>query len=268
MISFRRHLFVCMTVAALSLGNQALAGAAAAPGAAAKSDPQAVPLSGKVLETMEAGGYTYLQLKTGADKVWVAIPQSKIAVGQELILLPGYEFKNFVSRGLNRKFDRIIFSAGIDGTKTIKLSPSAIKMVHGQMGAQNQGATAAKPAAPAAKGAARKPVPVVLERIQKAKGRNSYTVAQLYANRLKLEKKPVVVRGKVVKVSTRILKRNWIHLQDGTGSDKKKNNLIVVTSQDLPREGDIVTARGTLYNRIDFGSGYKYELLIQNARVK
>jgi len=112
-----------------------------------------------------------------------------------------------------------------------------------------------------------KPLPVSLKKIPKAKGPNGYTIAQLYAKRAKLEKKPVLVTGKVVKVTTRILKRNWIHLKDGSGSEGKKNNDIVVTTKDLAKEGDVITVKGTLYNRVDFGSGYRYELIIQDGSV-
>ena len=64
------------------------------------------------------------------------------------------------------------------------------------------------------------------------------------------------------------MKRNWIHIQDGSGSEKKKTNDLIITSQDLPKEGDLVTARGTLYNNIDFGSGYRYSLIMQDGSVK
>jgi hypothetical protein len=270
---FRMHYCLFLILATLSVGHQASAGSEATPGAAAKPTPKAVALSGKVLETMDGGGYTYLLLKNGADKVWVAVPLFKVKVGQELTLRPGYEFKNFNSKGLNRTFDRVIFSAGVVD-QDIQLSPSALKMAH--EGAKTVPAAApAAPAVPAKTAASSAPksnagknVPLSIQQVAKAKGPNSYTIAQLYAKREKLEKKPIVVRGKVVKVSTRIMKRNWIHIKDGSGTEAKKNNDIVVTSVDLPKEGDVVTVKGTLYNRIDFGSGYRFELMVQDAKVK
>jgi hypothetical protein len=267
---FRMHYCLLLTLATLAVGHQASAGSEATPGAAAKPAPKAVALSGKVLETMDGGGYTYLLLKNGADKVWVAVPLFKAKVGQELTLRPGYEFKNFNSKGLNRTFDRVIFSAGVVD-QDIQLSPSALKMAH--EGAKTPpSAAAAAPAKPSATGTlknnAGKKVPLSIQQVAKAKGPNSYTIAQLYAKRDKLEKKPIVVRGKVVKVSSRIMKRNWIHIKDGSGSESKKNNDIVVTSVDLPEEGDVITVKGTLYNRIDFGSGYRFELMVQDAKIK
>jgi len=269
------QLCLVLTVAVVSCGHSAWAGAEST-GAAAKAAPKAIELSGKVMETQDGGGYTYVLLKTSSETVWVAIPLMKVKVGQELKLLPGYEFKNFNSKALNRRFDRLIFSGGV-ANQELKLSPSALKMAH--KGVQEAPATkgaapsAAAPAASASNATTPPPIksnplPVSVQRITKAKGPNAYTVAQLYTNRGKLEKKPVVVRGRVVKVTTRIMKRNWIHIKDGSGSEAKKNNDIVVTSKDLPKEGDLVTVKGTLYNRLDFGSGYRYELIIQDARIK
>lgn len=245
----------------------------AQPPAASNSAPQAVPLQGKAIESMNSGGYTYVLLNNGGEKIWVAIPQTKVAPGQQLALSPGYEMKNFTSKGLNRTFDKVVFSAGVVNSQ-IKLSPAAIKMAH--QGVPQTApppaaaaAPAAKPAEPAQKAAAAKPaqgVSVSLEKIAKAKGPNAYTIAQLYAKKSQLEKKPVVVRGKIVKISPRILKRNWVHIQDGSGSAAKKTNDLIVTTKDLGRVGEIVTVKGTLYNNMDFGSGYRYGVLVEGAR--
>ena len=69
-------------------------------------------VSGKVVETMDSGGYTYIRLESGGKKVWAAVPTMKVTVGQELKLLPGQEMSNFKSKSLNRTFDSVIFSGG------------------------------------------------------------------------------------------------------------------------------------------------------------
>ena len=103
-------------------------------------------------------------------------------------------------------------------------------------------------------------------KVDKATGPDAYTVAEIFKNSKKLEEKKVVVRGKVVKVSAGVMKKNWIHLQDGTGD--AGNNDLVVTSDDLPKVGDVVTASGTLYTDKDFGGGYKYKVIIEKANIK
>jgi hypothetical protein len=70
-------------------------------------------ISGKVVETMDSGGYTYICLENGGKKVWAAVPTMNVSVGQELKLQPGQEMTNFKSKSLNRSFDRVIFSGGV-----------------------------------------------------------------------------------------------------------------------------------------------------------
>ena len=105
-------------------------------------------------------------------------------------------------------------------------------------------------------------------KVEKAKGADAYTVAETYEKAGKLDKKAVVVRGKVVKVSKGIMGKNWVHLRDGSGDPGKGTNNLVVTTQDVPNIGDVVTAKGTLYKDKDFGSGYKYQAIVEEATVK
>ena len=64
------------------------------------------------------------------------------------------------------------------------------------------------------------------------------------------------------------MQRNWIHIQDGTGDAQKGTNNLVTTSAELAAVGDIVTATGTLVLDKDFGSGYKYAVIIENTKYK
>jgi len=71
------------------------------------------PLSGKVAETMNSGGYTYVCIESGGKKTWVAMPETAVKVGQEIACQPGGEMKNFTSKTLNRTFESVIFSPGV-----------------------------------------------------------------------------------------------------------------------------------------------------------
>lgn len=90
-----------------------------APAPASQSQPagNAVPagtaLSGKVVETMNSGGYTYASIENGGKRTWVALPDTKLKVGQQITCQPGMPMQNFTSKTLNRTFDTIIFSGGI-----------------------------------------------------------------------------------------------------------------------------------------------------------
>ena len=117
-------------------------------------------------------------------------------------------------------------------------------------------------------GGAKAPVPSDPIKVEKAKGADAYTVAEAYEKAGKLDKKTVVVRGKVAKVSKGIMGKNWVHLRDGSGDPVKGTNNLVVTTLDVPKVGDVVTAKGTLFKDKDFGAGYKYQVIIEEATVK
>jgi hypothetical protein len=281
MIQLIRAFGICFVLTVMILSNTVWAAPEAVQNVPAKRSE--IPLSGKVLETMDGGGYTYILLKSTSEQIWVALPLMKVVVGQELSLVPGFEMKNFVSKGLNRTFDKVVFSAGLASNQGVTLSPQALKMIH--QGASPEGSKQANvnqsvTGSPKVDGKIDTTVSVKKAtvdikaasrnvKVARAKGRNAYTIAELYAKRKMLEKKPVVVRGTVVKVTPQIMKRTWIHIQDGSGSAKNKTNDLILTTTDknLPNAGDVVTVKGTLYNRIDFGSGYRYELIIQGARL-
>lgn len=74
---------------------------------------QEAPLSGKVIETMDSGGYTYAQIEKSGKKTWVAVPKSKIAKGQNITFHSGQVMENFESKTLNRTFSKIYFSQGV-----------------------------------------------------------------------------------------------------------------------------------------------------------
>ena len=57
------------------------------------------------------------------------------------------------------------------------------------------------------------------------------------------------------------MERNWYHIQDGTlnGYD-----LVFTSAEEFP-VGHVVTIKGILSTNKDFGAGYKYEMIIENA---
>jgi glutamate-1-semialdehyde aminotransferase len=75
-------------------------------------------------------------------------------------------------------------------------------------------------------------------------------------------------RGKVVKFSGGIMGRNWIHLRDGSGSATDKTNDLVVTTTEQAKVGDVVTAKGVVRVDKDFGAGYVYKALVEDAALQ
>jgi len=254
-------MLLCMLAFALN-GAYAASPEKAAPMPAAKTpsvkteNMQPAGLSGKVVETMNAGGYTYVCLEKGGKKTWVAVPEMKVAVGEERSFQPGQTMNNFTSKTLKRTFDAIVFSSGPAVASTN--GKSAMPSGHPALPSTSEGASGGKsPAVPKDK----------TVKVEKATGVNAYTVAEIYEKRIELNKKPVAVRGKVVKVSQGIMGKNWIHLQDGSGDQQKGTHNLVVTTQGSAAVGDVVTATGTMTKDKDFGAGYLYKVIIEDAKI-
>ena len=91
------------------------------------------------------------------------------------------------------------------------------------------------------------------------------TVEALNKNKATLVGQTINAQGKVVKVNNGIMGRNFVHVQDGTG-DASNNNLIV-TSKQTANVGDEVSVSGVVAVNRDFGSGYSYPLLLEEATI-
>ena len=204
--------------------------------------------TGKVVETMDGGGYTYANLELNGKKTWVAFATHETHVGDTLSFSGCLEMPDFQSTALKRKFDMILFCNAPLKAK----AASKTVAVDGKKSPGSGGAAAS----------------VGKIKVAKAEGANAYTVAEIFARSGTLNGKQVVVKGQVVKVASGIMNRTWIHLQDGSGSEKQKTHDLVVTSNDSPEIGDVVTVSGTLAKDKDFGSGYKYNVIIEKGSVK
>ena len=111
------------------------------------------------------------------------------------------------------------------------------------------------------------PAPVLIPKVDKAAGAEARTVAEIWAQKFGLKDKSVSIRGQVVKYNPGVMGKNWIHLQDGSGDPSKGTHDITVTSQDTVAKGDVVTAKGVVRVDRDFGSGYTYGMLVEDAKV-
>ena len=113
MSSYRTLLILAIMMAFITIQAQAYP-KNAAPAAGTAAAPAATGFNkGKVIETMNTAGYTYIQLEHEGQKCWAAIPETQVKVGDEVELGAGMEMKNFTSKTLNRTFDSIIFSQGL-----------------------------------------------------------------------------------------------------------------------------------------------------------
>jgi hypothetical protein len=93
------------------------------------------------------------------------------------------------------------------------------------------------------------------------------TIAEVFAGKDQLVGKPVTLRGKVVKSNAGIMGKNWIHVRDGSGAEGT-NDLAVTTVTADPKVGDTVLVTGPVGRNKDFGMGYQYDVILEDANVK
>jgi hypothetical protein len=232
--------------------SDAIVAAPTQPAAAGLPTAPGQGLSGKVLERLDASPYCYLRIQTARGEVWAAVPQAKIEKGTEVTVVNPMLMTNFESKTLNRTFPEVFFG---------NLGPVN--------GAANPAAPMA-PAAPAGGGAAPgTPVatPVAVGKITKATGADARTIAETWAQKGALKEKTVTIRGQVVRYNPGVMGKNWLHLQDGSGDGTKGTHDITVTSQDTATKGDVVTIKGTVRLDKDFGAGYTYAIVVEEAKI-
>ncbi len=250
-------------------------------GKKASTATNAATIKGTVAETMDSGGYTYVLLKNDSGEQWVAIPQTKVETGKEIEVINGMTMKNFQSKTLNRTFDSVVFSTGLVGASG-GFNPHAKAMGHAATKSggnsfsealkaearQNHGGSMAAPPSMGSGGSLGNIVPSADVKVAKAEGENGYTVGDIFAKAKELNNTKVKVHGKVMKVSKMIMGKNWLHIQDGTGDPLNNTHDLVITTMAEPKKGDIVLVEGTLHAERDFGAGYKYAAIIEDAEVK
>ncbi len=238
-------------------------GPAAAGGPAAALPANAV--GGKVLERIDAAPYSYLRLSTSSGEVWAAVPQTAVEKGADVVVEGAMPMDGFESKTLNRKFDKIFFGqlggqGGAQAAAPAGMPPGGMPPAGAAPGQMPPPGMAAQHAAAAAG-----PTDVGDVKVPKATGANAKTVAEVHAQKAQLKEKKVTVRGKVVKSNSGIMGKNWIHVRDGSGSAEKGDNDITVTSEQAASVGEVVVITGVVRTDKDFGAGYSYPVIIEEA---
>lgn len=197
---------------------------------------------GVVLEAITGGGYTYMNIEENGKKFWIASPETSVKKGAEVSFSEQLWMPNFTSKALHRTFDRILFVSGVDGgTAVAAASNDEEELSDDELMDDEEYA----PEPPPADGI--------------------YTIERIYYEADELKGKRIKVRGKVVKVSENIMGMTWVHIQDGTGT-RGKNKLIFRSLKGTASVGETVVAEGRLDTDKDFGFGYYYAVIVDDAK--
>ena len=246
----KKYFIVLLTVSALVIGCQDKAPKTEEQPVQKKSvvdESAGGGFTGTVAETIKVERYTYVQVDTGKEKIWAATPEFHGQVGDTVVVPEGLVMKNFHSNTLKRDFELVHFVGAISGAGNIQEMSQGPPMPSGHpplgvMGGKEQ---------------------IDVSGVEKAeKGK---TVAEIFAGKEDLAGKQILVRGRVVKFLPQIMGKNWLHLRDGSGSEG--TNDLTVTTTAMAEVGDLVLVKGKVSVNRDFGYGYSYEVLLEDAEI-
>lgn len=184
---------------------------------------------GKVIESINAGNYVYVHMDTGKEKHWVATTPITLENGEMISFLPNMPMYNFVSKALDRTFDVVYFVGQVYTDKNNSHS--------GQKGKAQ-------------------PVPGI------KKAKNGITIKSLLDKKEQLVGQPIHIRGKVVKYTSNVMGKNWVHIRDSSSSTD-----LTITTDNEVKKGDIILVSGKLILNKDFGYGYSYDVLLENSSI-
>ena len=202
--------------------------------------------TGTVAESVAAGGYVYIKLEE--QDTWLAANAFEVSVGDKVQYGEAMEMNNFHSKALDRTFDSILFVS--------------------QAGLVTGGSNTGQAAGMAGHGDELKPYPKSASALPPAAGeieplKTGKTIAAVFEQSASLKGETISLRAKVIKVNQKIMGKNWITLQDGSGSEPGQK--LLATSQEVVAPGAVVVATGVVKIDVDLGYGYEYKVLLEET---
>jgi hypothetical protein len=197
----------------------------------------------KVSEVIQSSNYTYLKVAENGAEKWIAVTRQEAAPGQTYYYGEGLEMKNFHSKELDRNFETILFVQNLSAQPQAATTP--LPNPHGN--AMGKVSVDQK------------------EGISVAPAENGLSIAKLYTSKNDYSGKKIKMKGQVVKVNDEVMGKNWVHLQDGTKEDDHFD--LTITTLDKVVVGEVATFEGTIALNKDFGYGYTYELIMEDAKL-
>ncbi|MCC6817223.1 MAG: SH3-like domain-containing protein [Saprospiraceae bacterium] len=181
--------------------------------------------------------YTYILAQENDQEFWVAVPRQEIKQNEMYLYQDPLLKTNFYSQEFNKNFDKIYLVSSIIAATQ---HPGSVSNEAETGNPINQNAQADP---------------------------NAIALKDLFSSKDKYAGKSITVSGKIVKANLNIMGRNWYHIQDNTKADGKNLDL-TITSNAQVNVGDVVNFTGIIAVQKDFGSGYKYNIIMEQANLK
>ena len=211
-------------------------------------DPHAESGLKKVIvqEVLQVSSYTYLNVLEGEEKIWLAVPTMEANIGEVYYYKGGVAMPNFQSTELKRSFDSVLFLGSITSAEAIDVDSGMVDP------------NAPKEETISGKQPTLNPLELNIEAVE-----GGIRIATLFENAQEYAGKNVKIVGEVTKFTANIMGKNWIHFQDGTAFDDAYD--LMVTSQEIVSVGDVVVFEGVIAVDKDFGAGYFYNVIMEDA---
>jgi hypothetical protein len=194
-----------------------------------------------VKEVIQTNNYTYLSVKEPDADKWLAVPKMQANPGETYYYTGGFEMKDFESKELGRTFPSVFFLEAVSLNPEIQANePMVEPHSTGKLNVPQQDVT-----------------------VKPAEG--GITIAELFARKESYAGKTVKIRGQVTKYNAAIMKKNWVHIQDGSEYSGKFD--LTVTTDMEANVGDVVTFEGKVVLNKDFGYGYNYDVLLEDSKI-
>lgn len=218
-----------------------------------KADTLDVPAgfrAGTIVDVKQVEAYSYLKLNENGKDVWIAITKSETAkAGMPVYFSKFTEMKNFNSPKLGMTFESVLFVEDVSFTKPGSSTTAGTPPANNPSG--DMGNTPRKPE-----------IEKTEVKVDKVSG--GITIAELFQAPEKYSGKTVKIKAKVIKVNNEIMDKNWLHIQDGTEFSGTFD--LTVTTKDLVNVNDVLTFEGKVSLNKDFGYGYSYKVLLEDAK--
>ena len=196
-----------------------------------------------VKEVIQGANYTFLFVSENSLDYWMAVSKTDTEIEDVVYYENAFLMNNFKSKELDRVFEEILFVENISESPQISITVP-VDSLHLNKKRENE----------------------LKEKISIEPADGGITIGELYKNRSTYANKKVLIRGQVVKINKNIMDRNWVHLKDGTGNAGKSD--LTFTTLVVLKVGDTVILEGTVTLNKEYGAGYVYPLIVENAVVK
>lgn len=182
-------------------------------------------------------------------KKWLAVHSMEANLGEVYYYKGGMEMPDFKSNELDRTFDAVIFLGSI--TSADAIDP--------EKGILDPNAVINEPAANAKQPTLDK-LELTIEAID-----GGVRIADLIENKQNYAEKRIKIKGEVTKFTSAIMGKNWVHFQDETAFEGLYD--LMITTQENLQVGDVVTFEGVIALDKDFGAGYFYKVIMEEAVI-